>query len=56
MDRVNEPDENGKISNLLNPYAEKTNLWTKVTKWHFTLLFIHITHIMFMRRNRRLPI
>ncbi|MFS7971374.1 hypothetical protein Hanom_Chr09g00831971 [Helianthus anomalus] len=45
MDGVNELDENGKISNLLDPNAEKINLWTKVTKlakplgrkWHFTL-------------------
>ncbi|MFS7915798.1 hypothetical protein Hanom_Chr02g00169511 [Helianthus anomalus] len=32
MDGVNEPDVNGKISNLLYPDAEKTNLWTKVAK------------------------
>ncbi|MFS7959213.1 hypothetical protein Hanom_Chr08g00687951 [Helianthus anomalus] len=45
MDGVNEVDENGKISNLLDPDAEKTNLWTKIAKlakpqgrkWHFTL-------------------
>ncbi|MFS7925137.1 hypothetical protein Hanom_Chr04g00281011 [Helianthus anomalus] len=45
MDGVNEPDENGKISNLLDPDARKTNLWTKVAKLakpqrrkrHFTL-------------------
>ncbi|MFS8031165.1 hypothetical protein Hanom_Chr17g01542531 [Helianthus anomalus] len=51
MDRVNNrmkiarfQDENSKISNLMDPDAEKTNLWTKVTKlakprgrkWHFT--------------------
>ncbi|MFS8001654.1 hypothetical protein Hanom_Chr13g01192871 [Helianthus anomalus] len=39
MDGVNEPDENGKISNLLNPDAEKQTLgrsrktsqtWTKM--------------------------
>ncbi|MFS7904036.1 hypothetical protein Hanom_Chr01g00031151 [Helianthus anomalus] len=47
MNGVNEPDENGKISNLLDPDAEKTNIWTKVAKltkpqgrkWHFTLDF-----------------
>ncbi|MFS8028766.1 hypothetical protein Hanom_Chr16g01514321 [Helianthus anomalus] len=45
MDGVNEQDENGKISNLLDPDAKNTNLWTKVAKldkpqrrkWHFTL-------------------
>ncbi|MFS7996254.1 hypothetical protein Hanom_Chr12g01127801 [Helianthus anomalus] len=45
MDRDNEPDENGKISKLLDPNAKKTNLWMKVAKqakpqgrkWHFTL-------------------
>ncbi|MFS7942105.1 hypothetical protein Hanom_Chr06g00484171 [Helianthus anomalus] len=44
MDGVNEPDKNGKISNLLDPDAKKTNLWTKFAKlakpherkWHFT--------------------
>ncbi|MFS7898831.1 hypothetical protein Hanom_Chr12g01069501 [Helianthus anomalus] len=44
MDGVNERDENGKILNLLDLEAEKTNLWTKVAKlakpqgrkWHFT--------------------
>ncbi|MFS7962200.1 hypothetical protein Hanom_Chr08g00723871 [Helianthus anomalus] len=44
MDRVKEPAENGKIPNLLDPDAKKTNLWTKVAKlakprgrkWHFT--------------------
>ncbi|MFS7908837.1 hypothetical protein Hanom_Chr01g00087761 [Helianthus anomalus] len=44
MNGVNEPDENVKISNLLDPDAKKTNLWTKVAKlakpqgrkWHFT--------------------
>ncbi|MFS7890194.1 hypothetical protein Hanom_Chr00s000008g01615871 [Helianthus anomalus] len=49
MDGVNELDENGKISKLLDPDAEKTNLWTKVTKlakpqeqkWHFTLCKIN---------------
>ncbi|MFS7957299.1 hypothetical protein Hanom_Chr07g00664711 [Helianthus anomalus] len=49
MDGANEPDENGKISNLMDPDAETqiTNLWTKVArmakpqgrKWHFTLVF-----------------
>ncbi|MFS7905751.1 putative nucleotide-binding alpha-beta plait domain superfamily [Helianthus anomalus] len=29
---VSEPDENSKILNLLDPGAEKTNLWTKVAK------------------------
>ncbi|MFS7928075.1 hypothetical protein Hanom_Chr04g00316631 [Helianthus anomalus] len=32
MDGVNEPDENGKISNLLDLDAGNTNLWTKVAK------------------------
>ncbi|MFS7890198.1 hypothetical protein Hanom_Chr00s000008g01615921 [Helianthus anomalus] len=32
MDGVNEPDENGKISKLLDTDAKKTNLWTKVAK------------------------
>ncbi|MFS8031971.1 hypothetical protein Hanom_Chr17g01552191 [Helianthus anomalus] len=32
MDGVNEQDENGKISNLFDPDAEKTNIWTKVAK------------------------
>ncbi|MFS7901736.1 hypothetical protein Hanom_Chr01g00003221 [Helianthus anomalus] len=41
MDGVNEPDENGKISNLLDPHAEKQTFarksqtgqtsWTKMT-------------------------
>ncbi|MFS7927205.1 putative ubiquitin-conjugating enzyme E2, ubiquitin-conjugating enzyme/RWD [Helianthus anomalus] len=46
MDGVNGLDENGKISNFLDPDARKTNLWVKVAKlakpqgrkWHFTLL------------------
>ncbi|MFS7934885.1 hypothetical protein Hanom_Chr05g00396871 [Helianthus anomalus] len=44
MDGVNEPDVNGKISNLFGFKYGKTNLWTKVAKlakpqgrkWHFT--------------------
>ncbi|MFS7956875.1 hypothetical protein Hanom_Chr07g00659731 [Helianthus anomalus] len=32
MDGVNDLDENGKISNLLDPDVKKTNLWTKVAK------------------------
>ncbi|MFS7956609.1 hypothetical protein Hanom_Chr07g00656601 [Helianthus anomalus] len=46
MDGVDMPDESGKISNLLDPDAEKQNIWTKVAKlakpqgrkWHFTLV------------------
>ncbi|MFS7907943.1 hypothetical protein Hanom_Chr01g00077411 [Helianthus anomalus] len=33
MDRVNEPDENGKIPNLLDPDAEKKNFGRKSQNW-----------------------
>ncbi|MFS7974059.1 hypothetical protein Hanom_Chr09g00864001 [Helianthus anomalus] len=33
MDGVNEPDENGKISNLLDPDAEKQTFGRKTQNW-----------------------
>ncbi|MFS8005630.1 hypothetical protein Hanom_Chr13g01239581 [Helianthus anomalus] len=33
MDGVNEPDENGKISNLLDPDAEKQTFGRKSQHW-----------------------
>ncbi|MFS7992368.1 hypothetical protein Hanom_Chr12g01081441 [Helianthus anomalus] len=33
MDGVNEPDEKGKISNLLDPNAEKQTFGRKLQKW-----------------------
>ncbi|MFS7984952.1 hypothetical protein Hanom_Chr11g00992701 [Helianthus anomalus] len=53
MDAFNEPYESGKILNLLDTDAEKTNLWTKVAKltkpqgrkWHFTQNKNHGTHL-----------
>ncbi|MFS8033839.1 hypothetical protein Hanom_Chr17g01574291 [Helianthus anomalus] len=50
MDGVNEPDENGKISNLLDPDAEKQTFgrksqnWPNLMRrrhWHFTLFQIN---------------
>ncbi|MFS7933092.1 hypothetical protein Hanom_Chr04g00375701 [Helianthus anomalus] len=45
MDGVNEPNENGKISNLWDPDAEKQTLRQVANlakpqgqKWHFTLI------------------
>ncbi|MFS8030267.1 hypothetical protein Hanom_Chr17g01531991 [Helianthus anomalus] len=33
MDGVNEPDENGKILNLLDPHAEKQTFGRKSQNW-----------------------
>ncbi|MFS7937784.1 hypothetical protein Hanom_Chr05g00431761 [Helianthus anomalus] len=53
MDGVNEPDENGKISNFLDTDRKKKNLWAKVAKlakpqgrrWHCTLKLTYIVSV-----------
>ncbi|MFS8030446.1 hypothetical protein Hanom_Chr17g01534091 [Helianthus anomalus] len=39
MDGVNEPDENGKVSNLLDPDAEKQTFGRKSQKFNYTSFF-----------------
>ncbi|MFS8001799.1 hypothetical protein Hanom_Chr13g01194601 [Helianthus anomalus] len=44
MDGVNEPDENGKISNLLDPDAEKQTFGRKSQNWSNLKLIQLIVH------------